>query len=64
MGTGGVLSHTRDALGDPVLLPPWPDVDSADELRELALQLRGDPNSSPAVSAWLRDHGSGLEEAG
>jgi len=64
MGTGGVLAHTRDALGDPALLPPWPDVDSADELRELALQLRGDPNSSPAVSAWLRDHGSGLEEAG
>jgi glycosyltransferase A (GT-A) superfamily protein (DUF2064 family) len=64
MGTGGVLAHTRDALGDPVLLPPWPDIDSADDLRELALQLRGDPSSSPAVSAWLRDHGSGLEEAG
>lgn len=64
MGTGSVLAHARAALGDPALLPAWPDVDSAEELRELALQLRGDPNSSPAVSAWLRDHGSGLEEAG
>jgi glycosyltransferase A (GT-A) superfamily protein (DUF2064 family) len=64
MGTGGVLSHTHDALGDPLLLAPWPDVDSAEELRALALQLRGQPNSSPAVAAWLRDHGSGLEEAG
>jgi glycosyltransferase A (GT-A) superfamily protein (DUF2064 family) len=64
MGTGGVLAHTRAALGEPVLLPPWPDVDSAAELRELARQLRGDPNLAPAVAAWLGDHGSGLEEAG
>jgi glycosyltransferase A (GT-A) superfamily protein (DUF2064 family) len=64
MGTDGVLAHTRAALGDPVLLPPWPDVDSAAELRELVRQLRGDPNLAPAVAAWLSDHGSGLEEAG
>jgi glycosyltransferase A (GT-A) superfamily protein (DUF2064 family) len=64
MGTGSVLAHTVAALGDPDLLPPWPDVDTAAELRQLAEELRGDPNSAPAVSAWLGDHGSGLEEAG
>ena len=64
MGTTAVLAHTRAALGDPVLLPPWPDVDSAEELRGLAEQLRGEPNLAPAVAAWLSDHGSGLEEAG
>jgi glycosyltransferase A (GT-A) superfamily protein (DUF2064 family) len=63
MGTGGVLAHTRAALGDPVPLPPWPDVDDVEELRELAGQLRGEPNLAPAVAAWLSDHGSGLEEA-
>jgi glycosyltransferase A (GT-A) superfamily protein (DUF2064 family) len=64
MGSAGVLTHTRAALGDPVLLPAWPDVDSAEELRELADQLRGEPNLAPAVAAWLSHHGSGLEEAG
>lgn len=64
MGTTGVLAHTRAALGDPVLLPAWPDVDSAEELRELAGQLRGEPYLAPALAAWLSDHGSGLEEAG
>jgi glycosyltransferase A (GT-A) superfamily protein (DUF2064 family) len=62
MGSDGVLAHTRAALGEPVLLPPWPDVDEVEELRELANQLRGEPNLAPAVSAWLSDHGSGLEE--
>lgn len=57
MGTDGVLDHARAALGDPVLLPPWPDVDSAGELRRLARQLERDPSEAPAVSAWLSDHG-------
>lgn len=64
MGTDGVLEHTLEALGDPVLLPPWPDVDSAAELRVLARELAGDPNLAPAVTAWLGDHGIGVEEAG
>jgi glycosyltransferase A (GT-A) superfamily protein (DUF2064 family) len=64
MGSEGVLDHTRAALGEPVLLPPWPDVDSAAELRGLARQLQGDPSAAPAVSAWLVDHGIGLEGAG
>jgi glycosyltransferase A (GT-A) superfamily protein (DUF2064 family) len=58
-----VLDHTRAALGDPVLLPPWPDVDTADELRRLAREVRGDPNSAPAVAAWLGDHRTGVEAA-
>ncbi len=64
MGTDGVLEHTLEALGDPVLLPPWPDVDSAAELRLLARELAGDPNLAPAVAAWLGDHGIGVEETG
>jgi glycosyltransferase A (GT-A) superfamily protein (DUF2064 family) len=64
MGTGGVLAHTRTALGDPALLPPWPDVDSAADLRRLAAELEGDPSAAPAVAAWLGDHGVGAEEAG
>jgi glycosyltransferase A (GT-A) superfamily protein (DUF2064 family) len=54
MGTGGVLAHTRAALGDPELLPPWPDVDTAAELRALAGDLAADPDAAPAVAAWLR----------
>jgi glycosyltransferase A (GT-A) superfamily protein (DUF2064 family) len=64
LGTGGVLAHTVGALGDPELLPPWADVDTAAELRSLAEQVRGDPSSAPALAAWLGDHGTGLEEAG
>ena len=62
MGTEDVLEHTRGALGHPVLLPPWADVDSAAELRRLAGELEADPNAAPAVSAWLGDHGIGAEE--
>jgi glycosyltransferase A (GT-A) superfamily protein (DUF2064 family) len=64
MGTDGVLEHTRVALGEPVLLPPWPDVDSVDELQQLARQLELDPDAAPAVAAWLGDHRIGAEEAG
>jgi glycosyltransferase A (GT-A) superfamily protein (DUF2064 family) len=62
MGTRDVLPHTRAALGRPALLPPWPDVDSAAELRGLARELEGDPSAAPAVSAWLGDHDIGREE--
>lgn len=55
MGTAAVLEHTRAALGDPLLLPPWPDVDTVAELRELARELEGDPRRAPAVAAWLED---------
>jgi glycosyltransferase A (GT-A) superfamily protein (DUF2064 family) len=64
LGTADVLRHTRAALGDPVLLPPWPDVDTVAELRRLATELAADPSGAPAVAAWLGDHGIGVEEAG
>jgi glycosyltransferase A (GT-A) superfamily protein (DUF2064 family) len=64
MGTSGVLEHTRAALGEPALLDPWPDVDSAEELQQLARQLELDPNAAPAIAAWLSDHRKGAEEAG
>jgi len=64
MGTASVLEHTRMALGNVVMLPAWPDVDSVQELRELAGRLKCDPDAAPAISAWLRDHGIQAEEAG
>jgi glycosyltransferase A (GT-A) superfamily protein (DUF2064 family) len=64
MGAAGVLEHTHAALRDPWLLPAWRDVDSAADPQGLARELAGDPNGSPAVSAWLSDHGIGTEEAG
>ena len=57
MGTPAVLEHTRAALGGPVLLPPWPDVDTVADLGELARELEGDPRLAPAVAAWLDDAG-------
>jgi len=64
MGTATVLEHTRTALGDAVLLPAWPDVDTVQDLYELARRLKCDPGAAPAISAWLRDHGIQAEEAG
>jgi len=64
MGTATVLEHTRTALGDAVLLPAWPDVDTVQDLHELARMLKCDPDAAPAISAWLRDHGIQAEEAG
>ena len=64
MGTDSVLEHTRIALGNPGQLAAWPDVDSADELRDLARVLERDPQAAPAVAAWLRDHGNEAEEVG
>ena len=64
MGTASVLEHTRTALGNVALLPPWPDVDSVHELRELARKLKCDPDQAPTIAAWLRDHGVRAEEAG
>jgi hypothetical protein len=57
MGTSDVLAHTRAALGEPELLTPWPDVDTARELRALAEDLAADPDAAPAVAAWLRQQG-------
>jgi len=57
MGTSDVLAHTRAALGEPALLTPWPDVDTASELRALAEDLAADPDAAPAVAAWLRERG-------
>jgi hypothetical protein len=48
---------------DELRLQPWPDVDTADELRPPAREVRGDPNSPPAAAAWLGDHGTGVETA-
>ena len=56
-----MLDHTRHALGDPVLLAGWTDVDSIEELRALARRLASRPERAPAVSAWMRHHGIGLE---
>lgn len=64
MGTASVLELTRTALGDVALLPAWPDVDSAQELRDLARRLKCDPDAAPAIWAWLHDHGIRVEEAG
>jgi glycosyltransferase A (GT-A) superfamily protein (DUF2064 family) len=64
MGTEGVLEHTRRALGDPALLAPWPDVDSAEELSDLARVLEQHPHAAPAVATWLRDHRKEAKEAG
>jgi glycosyltransferase A (GT-A) superfamily protein (DUF2064 family) len=55
MGGGDVLAHTTAALGGPVRLAPWADVDTAAELEWLAGQLAGDPAAAPAVAAWLAD---------
>jgi glycosyltransferase A (GT-A) superfamily protein (DUF2064 family) len=58
MGTGAALEHTRAALGDPVLLPPWPDVDTIVDLRELARELEAGAGPAPAVAAWLESRGA------
>lgn len=52
MGTATVLSHTRSVLGDPPLLDPWPDVDTAEELRVLLKSLAGGSAGAPRVGAW------------
>lgn len=64
MGTASVLEHTRTAFGDVSLLPAWSDVDSVQDLYELAEKLIRDPDAAPAISAWLSDHGIRAQEAG
>jgi glycosyltransferase A (GT-A) superfamily protein (DUF2064 family) len=64
LGGDRVLEHTRDALGEPVMLAPWTDVDSLDELRGLARRLSQRPDEAPAVWAWMRHHGMAVEVAG
>jgi glycosyltransferase A (GT-A) superfamily protein (DUF2064 family) len=55
LGTATALDHTRRALGDPVLLAPCVDVDTAESLEEIARELEHDPAAAPAVAAWLRE---------
>jgi len=53
MGGPRVLEHTRSALGAPVELEPWQDVDTAADLECLARRLQEDPWAAPAVAHWL-----------
>jgi len=55
MGGPGVLEHTRSALGGPVELEPWQDVDTAADLECLARRLQEDPWAAPAVAHWLAE---------
>jgi uncharacterized protein len=59
LGSGSVLQHTRAALGNPVLVAPCSDVDSAAALRRLDVELEEKPTAAPAVAAWLRGQGGG-----
>lgn len=55
MGGPRVLDHTRAALGGPVELGPWQDVDTMADLECLARQLQEDPRAAPAVAQWLAE---------
>jgi len=55
MGGPGVLEHTRSALGAPVELEPWLDVDTLADLECLARRLQEDPWAAPAVVNWLAE---------
>jgi glycosyltransferase A (GT-A) superfamily protein (DUF2064 family) len=57
MGGESVLEHTRTALGDVVELAPWPDIDTAADLEQLAARLARDPSAAPAVAGWLAGRG-------
>ena len=52
MGTETVLAHTISALGGPVLLEPWSDVDTAEELEHLRTELARHPSAAPRLAAW------------
>lgn len=58
MGGRGVLEHTRSALGGPVELEPWRDVDTGADLECLAMRLEKDSRAAPAVARWLAERRS------
>ncbi|MDQ6773501.1 MAG: DUF2064 domain-containing protein [Candidatus Dormibacteraeota bacterium] len=64
MGTGTVLAHTRSALGDPLLLQPWPDVDTVEELDQLQRELDRDPSAAPRLAVWSAAHSMRTPERG
>ena len=49
-----MLAHTRAALGEPLLLPPWPDVDSAED------SVRSDVRALVGVGALALALGLGV----
>ena len=57
MGGSDALSSLRSALvgagWQPVLLPPWDDLDVGADLPSLALSVRQRPADFPQLSAWL-----------
>gem|GEM_PF-260475 len=57
MGGGDALSSTRAALvsagWQPILLPPWDDLDVGADLPSLALSVCQRPADFPHLSAWL-----------
>lgn len=63
MGTGQALEETRQALvgrGYRVAVsPPWPDVDTPDDLQRLATRLASMPlQVAPRTRAWLEARGT------
>jgi len=59
MGTGRALDGTRQALIDHgyrvAASPPWPDLDTADDLRQIATRLNAAPaDVAPRTRAWLQ----------
>lgn len=55
LGTSSVLEHTRRSLGDPPLVERCLDVDTADNLQQMARELERNPAAAPAVHAWLAE---------
>ena len=56
LGSGSVFEHTRAALGNPAVVAPCPDVDSAAALDHLAAELARDRTLAPNVAAWLDEN--------
>lgn len=64
MGTADVLAHTRSALGDPLLLEPWADIDTAAELERLREHLALGGDATPNLAAWAAAAPFAASEAG